>query len=745
MFKNFILFLILFCSITLQVRSDVIKEIIILGNNRISSETINIFSSAKIDSNINNEKINQILKEIYSTGFFENVLVDFKNSILTIRVIENPIIQNINYEGVKAEKIRNEILKNLKLRPRSSYNDIFLEEDKSKILYSLKNLGYYFSKVEIFKEDLDDNKIDLTFKINLGDKAKIKKISFLGDKVFKENKLKRLIVSEEYKFWKFISGKKYLNENVINLDERLLKNYYLDNGYYNVKINTSFAKLINSDQFELTYNIDAGNKIFFNELILNLPIEFERKNFESLDNIFKELKDKPYSLYSIQRILDKIDEITLIEQYQSINAKIDENVINNKINITFNIANIESSFVEKINIYGNTVTRENVIRNQLYLDEGDPYNEILKNKSINEIKNLNFFRNVKANVINDNNNNSKIIDITVEEKPTGEIGASAGIGTSGSTLGFSVRENNYLGKGIGIESNLILSLESIKGLLSISNPNILNSDKSLFASIESSELNKLKDYGYKTSKTGFAFSTSFEYLDDLFIGIGNANYYQNIETDATASNSMKKQRGDYWDSYLKLDFDYDKRNQKFQTSSGFRSFYSIDLPFISDTYSLINSYNYQYFTELYENNTTTFSLFLNSVNSITNDNVKLSERIYIPSTKLRGFKYGAVGPKDGADFIGGNYITTFNIASTLPKILENSQNTDFLIFFDAANIWGVDYSSNLNDSNKIRSSIGIGLDWLTPVGPLNFSLTQPITKSSTDETETFRFNLGTTF
>ena len=743
--KYFFYFLIFFLLNIFHVKADIIKKIVIEGNKRISSETINIFSSAKENDYVDSNKLDQILKEIYSTGFFKDVSIIFENSILKIIVIENPIIQNLTYEGIKAEKIKKEVLKDLNLKSRSSFNDIDLEKDRLKILNSLREIGYYFSNVEILKEDLDDNKIDITYKINLGDKAKIQKIAFLGNKVFKDNKLRRLIISEEYKFWKFISGKKFLNENLIKLDERLLKNYYLNNGYYNVKINTSFAKLVDDKTFELIFNIDAGEKIYFNDFSYNLPIEFDESNFLTLNKTFTELKDKPYSLFSVQKILDKINEITLIEQYQSINAKIKENVEGNTINITFNIENIDSSFVERINIYGNNVTRENVIRNQLYLDEGDLYNEILKNKSINEIKNLNFFKTVDSNVSDGNSLNSKVIDITVEEKPTGEIGASAGVGTSGSSIGFSVKENNFLGKGLGLNSNLILSQDSIKGILSLNNPNVLNSDKSLFTSLESSELDKFKDYGYKTSKTGFTLSTDFEYYDDFRLGIGNANYYQNIETDSSASQSMKRQRGDYWDSYLKLDFDYDKRNQKFQTSSGFRSFYSIDLPFISETYSLINNYNYQYFSELYENNITTFSIYLNSVSSISGDNVKLSERIYIPSNKLRGFKYGAVGPKDGSDYVGGNYLGTINISSTLPKILENSQNTDFIIFLDAANIWGVDYDSSIDDNSEIRSSIGIALDWLTPIGPLNFSLSQPITKGKKDETETFRFNLGTTF
>ena len=259
------------------------------------------------------------------------------------------------------------------------------------------------------------------------------------------------------------------------------------------------------------------------------------------------------------------------------------------------------------------------------------------------------------------------------------------------------------------------------------------------------ENDKLTDFGYKTNRTGLAFGTNFEYFDDVRFGLGTSNYFEKIETDSTASTRMKKQEGNYFDSFLKIDLDYDKRNQRFQTSDGFRSFYSVDLPLLSDTNTLKNTYSYKYFTELYDNNVTSASIYLSAVNSLSNDDVKLSERLYIPSRRLRGFQSGRVGPKDSNDYIGGNYTSVLNLTSTLPQILENNQTTDFAIFLDVANIWGVDYDSSIDDQNKIRSAVGFGVDWFTPIGPLNFSLAAPISKASTDETETFRFNLGTTF
>ena len=748
MFKNRI-GLLFFCILTIiftnkPVFSEIIKEIEINGNERVSSETIIMFSKISINDDLKPADINNVIKNLYQSNFFNDVTVTLKNNKLTIAVDELPIIENINFNGIKSKTLLENLTSDLNLISRSSYNEIILKKDRDKILNSLKNLGYYFSEVEIIKTDLENKKIDLTYEIKLGDKAKIKKITFIGDKKFKDRKLRNIIISEEYKFWKFISGKKYLNENIIAFDERLLKNFYKNKGYYAVEINSSFAKLYNNDEFELVYNIDAKDKYYFDNLNIKIPDDFDVSNYEELKIFLKDLKGEIYSINTVSEILDKIDLISINEQYESVKATVSENILSNKINLSFNIEETERFMVERINIYGNNVTRENVIRNQLIIDEGDPYNEILAKKSINEIKSLNFFSDVSTQVVDGEDSNSKIINITVEEKPTGEITAGAGFGTSGEVIEFSVKENNYLGKGIGVDTAISLSSESIVGKLNVNNRNYKNSDKSISFGLQALETDKLKNFGYKSKKIGGSIGTDFEYLEDFNLGVSTSLFVENIETDNNASARQKKQKGDYFDTYLDLQFNYDKRNQRFKTTDGFRSFYSIGLPVISENNTVKNYYNYKIFSELYEENISTLSLSLSSSHSITGDDIKLSERLYIPQRKLRGFERGKLGPKDGNDFIGGNYYAILNMTSTLPQVFPNAQNVDFLTFLDVANLWGVD-DETLDDGSELRSSIGLGVEWFTPVGPLSFSLASPITKSSTDITETFRFNLGTTF
>ncbi|MDA8833430.1 outer membrane protein assembly factor BamA [Candidatus Pelagibacter bacterium] len=745
MFRFFIQLILLSIFLIFPSHSKNYEKIIIKGNERISNETILVFSEIQDNKSLDENSINEILKKIYKSGFFKDVTVKIENNNLTIDVLENPIIQTVFIEGIKRKKTEESLYGILSLKNRSSYNSTLIKKDEAAILSFLKDDGYYFSKVTSSYQDLGDNKIDLLYQIELGEKSKISKISFIGDKKFKDNTLKNIIISEEYKFWKFLSGKKYLNENLINYDKRLLNNFYKNKGFFNVVIESSFANYLGNDEFEIIYNISSGNKFYFNEFNLNLPIDYDRINFQQLDNIFKDLKGEKYSLNSIDRILKEIDKIVLNEQFEFLKSTVNESIEDNLINLTFNISESENFYVKKINILGNNITREEVIRNNFLIDEGDAFNEILQTRTLNNLKALNFFSKVDSEILDIDNENTKIINITVEEKPTGEIMAGAGVGTGGGTFAFGVSENNFLGRGIEFASDISVSTESLKGIISMNNPNYKNSNKSLNASLQSTITDRLENFGYKSNKTGFSVGSGFELYDDLYWNTGVSSFVEKLETDNTASASMKKQEGSYFDIFFNHTFNYDKRDQKYKTSDGYISRFTQNIPLISESYTLTNTYDYKIYNEWLNENIFSIGFFGKTSNSLSGKDIKLSDRLFLPSSKLRGFESGKVGPKDGADYIGGNYAASINIATSLSQILPDSQNTNFSVFFDAANVWGIDYSSSLSDDSKIRSSVGIAVDLFTPIGPLNFSLSEPITKGKNDITESFRFNLGTTF
>ena len=724
--------------------AEILKEFKIEGNKRISSKTIILFSKVKVNDDINESNLNEIIKELYSTNFFKDVKVSFSNQILKITVKENPVIQSLIFNGIKKKNIISTLKSSVEMKEKNPFLKNKVKSDETQIINILRSNGFYFSKVESEIKKNDNFTVDLIYNVELGKKAHIKKIKFIGDKKFKDGKLRNIIVSEETRFWKFISNKKFLDINRISLDKKLLKSYYKNRGFYNVKIESASAQVTGDDNFELIFNINAGKKYYFNNLNLNFPSDFSENDFSGIKSSLNKLKGEIYSLKKINSILKEIDKLLLNSDYSFFNATYNENLYENKLDLTINLTESEKKYVERINLFGNYITNDRVIRNQLQVDEGDPYNKILLNNSINEIKALGIFKNVTSKASKGKSEEFKIIDITVEEMPTGEIMAGAGTGTSGSSITFGIKEKNYLGKGQKLDANLTISDSSVTGLFSTTNKNYKNSNKDLNTSFENTSLDRMSSFGYKSTKTGFSLGTSYEQYKDVFFSPSFSNYYETMKTSSSASNTRKKQEGDYIDSTFNYKFTLNKLNQNFRPSDGYKIGFYQSLPLYSDDLTIVNQFDYsKYFTFL-DDQVFAVNFLLKTANSISGDDIRVSKRLYIPSRRLRGFESGKVGPVDSGDFIGGNFASVMNLSTNLPKFLPEVQNLDFTLFLDAANLWGVDFDSSL-DNSKIRSSTGLAIDWYTPIGPLNFSFATPITKASSDVEETFRFDIGTTF
>ncbi len=736
-----IIFLVSTCFAT------IVKDTNIMGNKRLSKESIILFGKVEIGKDYNSNDLNTILKSLYETNFFEKINLKVVDGVLNIDVIENPIIDSLTINGIKSSKLNEALIESMQLKSRKSYNKTIFLEDLNLLKNMIKSSGYYFADIQtsvIRNEKL--NSIKLVYDIDLGDKAKINEIIFLGDKKIKDRKLKNVIVSEEHKFWKLISNKTFLEAKRIDLDTRLLTNYYKNKGYYNAKIENSFVEYKSNGSFKLIFNINSGNKFTFNNLNLVIPSDYNQKYFKDINKSLKKLNNKTYSLNKVNKLLKEVDKIALSKQYEFIDANLTEKIVgDNKLDFTITLKDTEKFYVETINILGNQYTLEEVIRNAFIVDEGDPYNEILFNKSINNLRGKNIFGFVKSNVKDGSRPNLKIIDIEVAEKPTGEISLGAGIGTSGGTIGGGIRENNFLGKGISLDTNLTVSKNTVKGGFTYAKPNFNNSENTLFTSLSSTTEDRLSDFGYKSSNLGFSVGTKFEQYEDLFFRPEIEAGLEKIETSNTASKALKKQDGDYVDIYFNYSLDYDLRDQKYRASEGTRAVFYQTLPIASENYEIANSIEYTVYQKLVSDMVGKVSVFSKAINTLSNKDVRLSKRLYLPANKLRGFEAGKVGPVDSGDFIGGNYISSINISSTVPQALPSFQNTDILLFFDAANVWGVDYNTKVDKGSKIRSAAGIGLDVVTPIGPLNFSLSRAITKKASDKTESFRFNLGTTF
>ena len=747
MVKFLIRIVTLFFLLLTSVNSEIIKKFEISGNKRISDETIIIFSDIKLNQEITKSNLDNAIKKLYKTNFFRNIILNFEDQILYLKVEENPIIENLEIEGIKKQSLVEFIKDKMYLAEMKSFDQELLSADLDLINNILKTNGFYFAEISSSKNVNDElNTIDLKINIELGEKAKIKKIIFLGEKIFKDKRLKEVIASDEHKFWKFISRNVYINQELIKLDKRLLETYFKNNGYYNVKIENSFVEFDKNSNFNLIFNITPGKKYFFNDFALNLPSNYDPNLFKTIIKKFTKFKGKPYSLFKIEDLLKDIDKIALTKQYEFINASIAEKVKGDKIDFEINVSESEKFYIEKVNINGNFNTLEEVIRNNLIVDEGDPFNEILFNKSINNLQSLGIFKKVESKIQKGSEDAFKVIDLNVEERPTGEISVAAGFGTDGETIGAGLKENNFLGKGVSLNTNFEITAESIKGQFIYAKPNFNYSDNTLFTSFKSSTSDFLSDSGYKTSELGFSLGTKFEQFQNIYLSPEIDFLIEDLETSSKASNTIKKQEGSYTDLYFNYSINQDLRDKKFRTEDGFVTTFSQELPIISDNSEISNSFDITTFKKLSTRSDMVgkLSFFGKTITGLSDD-VRISKRLYIPSYRLRGFAKGKVGPVDNNDYIGGNHLTSVNMSATLPNILEGLDNLDVGIFLDAANIWGIDYDSSLDDKSTIRSSAGIGLNLLTPIGPLSFSFANPITKASSDKIETFRFNLGTQF
>ena len=741
--KKTLIIFIFFISFIKNLSAETIQKFEISGNDRISKETIIMFSNIKIGENVDNNILNNVLKSLYATDYFENVEISFNNNVIQIKVIENPIIQSVIINGIKKDKIYENIKNITSKTEKYPFIESKINEQMVLMKNILKSYGYYFVELDTSYVENSNNSLDLIYDFKLGPIAKIKNIKFIGNKVYRDSTLRNVIISEESKFWKFITRNKFLNSNRINLDNSRLTNFYKNNGYFNANIKSSTALINEDNQFDIIFNIDAGEKFYFDKIEIINQDSFSLENINNFVKRFDKLKGRPYSIKKLTNLIDDINYFTLRNDFVFINADYDEIIKNNnQIDIKIKFNEIEKEFVERINIFGNFITDEKVVRNSLIIDEGDALNKILFDKSIKNIKSKNIFKSVNYN-ISENNDSKKIIDITVEEKATGEIFAGAGTGTTGSSFSAGIKENNYLGLGIKLDTELNVTEDSVKGKFSVLNPNYKNSDKKLKTVIESSSTDFLSTSGYKTDRTGLTLGTEFEQMNDLFVNFELSNFYEDLETSSNANSIVKKQEGSYFENLITYSLSYNKLNQNFQPSDGFLNRFSQTLPIISDDVSIENSFTSDIYHSVNENLILSAKFLIKTVNSL-DDNVRISKRVYIPSSRLKGFESGKIGPKDGSQYIGGNYASSLNLNSTLPNILFENENIDFNFFIDMANVWEVDYDSSL-DSNKIRSSTGVAVNWFSPVGPLTFSYAIPISEANTDVTENFRFQIGTSF
>jgi len=741
LFKSFclILFLIIFLANGSLFASE---KIIIQGNKNISSSTIKSLAPNDIQS-LKPNVVNNYQKKLYETGFFENIKIEIKNDSLYVSVLENPLINFFYLDGIKKKELNNKVFDLIKIRENTIFQKYIINNDIKNINNFLNNIGYLNNKISTQIIKIENNKVNIFYNIELNEKFKINRIFFIGDKYFKSSTLKDVIYLSEHGWWKFFSSSTTPSESFINYDISNLKKFYLNEGFYDVQINSNTIRLVNNNQVNLTYSINAGKKYYISEVkLIDNSRVLKDENINFIQKKFKVIKDEIYNQSLIKELSNDISKYL---SDSNLDLNLDFEVIKNsneKLILSFFINEIlDKKIIDKIIITGNDITDDFVIRNNLLFSEGDFFNKNKLNDSIAKLKGKNLFEKVDYDLLNLDENRLQLT-IKVIEQPTGEISAGAGGGTNGVAISGSLNERNFLGKGISVNSNVNIGTQRAFGSIRYSNPDFKNSGNTLSTSVFV-ENNDFENTSYENKIIGTSVSLYYEIYDKLYFQPGIAADLDSLSAHSDASALIKKREGDFYTTKLFYNLSKNTKNRDIQATDGYVFGAGQDLSFLSDIPYIKNRIFGSYYNEYIENFVGSIRYRAEAINGFDED-IKYSDRLFVSNNYLRGFANKGIGPKLENDFIGGNYAFYTSFSSTIPNGLPEKWNATTNIFFDVANVWGVDDKST-DDSNQVRSSLGLGFSWVSPLGPISFTYAKPISKANTDDVENFNFNIGSAF
>lgn len=729
--------------------SEILKNpsIKIVGNKIISKETIlntlGLSNNLEIDTN----QLNVYQQKILSTGFFSTVSLELNLNELTIKLKENPIIDYVFIEGLKDNKnVEEQIFKIITLKENTVFSESSLNTNTKKINSFLASLGYFKNSISYEVKQVNNDRVNIFFNVNLNKKFTIQNIFFIGDKKFSSSRLKDVITSTQDSWFSFFSSTNTLSNERVDLDISLLKNFYLNHGYYDVQIPSGSIEIVNNNSANLVFVINTGQLYKFNEVVvLNKSPSLNDSDLKFIKKFVSSLSGNDYRLIDLSNLRNKITDYLYKNNIDSEVQYSLRKETSNNIDVSFEIKEIQNKqFVGNIVVSGNDITEESVIRNNLFFAEGDVVSNLNIEKSKDKLKSLGFFKNVsifKEDLKNSQNSN---LTVKVEENATGEISAGAGVSNSDASINFSIREKNFLGKGINTNANVTFGTERVIGSLGFSNPDFNETGNTLNNRIFVTST-YYDNAAYKSKAIGDNLSLSYEIFQNISLETGLGISFDSIDTDTTASNLIRSRDGSYLTNKVFYNVNNDQRDRKFQTKNGYTfgfgqslAYFGSDIPYLS------NNISGSFYNEFSQEFIGTIKYRVKSINSINSNDIMLSDRIFLSNSELRGFKHRSVGPMVDNEYIGGNYSYSTNFSTSFPNGLPDKWNTNSSLFLDVANVWGVDFDGP-EDSSKIRSSIGIGVSWVSPVGPISFTLAEAISKDSRDEVETFNFQLGGTF
>ncbi|GAA0570184.1 outer membrane protein assembly factor BamA [Caenispirillum bisanense] len=728
----------------------VIRQIVVEGNQRIEPETVRSYMAVAEGDQFDPARLDQSLKSLFATGLFADVAMRRAGDSLVVRVVENPIINRIAFEG--NQRIDDTQLDaETQLRPRVVYTRAKVQSDVQRILDLYRRSGRYAVTVDPKIIELDQNRVDLVFEINEGSPTYVRRITFIGNSRYGDGALREEIATKEERWYRFLSSADTYDPDRLTYDRELLRRFYLRNGYADFRVTSAVAELTpDREAFFITFTMDEGERYRFGSIDVNVSLP--DLDPESLKGQIVPSEGDWYNADEVERTVQNLTDAIGARGYAFVDVRprVSRDPENRRINVTFDIQEGPRVFVRRIEINGNVRTLDKVIRREFRLVEGDAFNTAKLRRSRERIRNLGFFEKVEVNNVpaEDAPDQTDII-VDVEERATGELSFGVGWSSSvGALFEAGIRERNLLGKGQDLKLNLRLAQRQTEVDLSFTEPYFL--DRPLRAGFDVFHITNdyQKTSSYDSTTTGGALRLGWSYNE--FLGHQLKYTLQQTEirnVDDDASRYIREQEGRSTLSQIGHTLTYDKRDSVVEPTDGYVVSLANSVAGLGGSEAFIrNDLSGAYYVPLADRWTVRIGGNVGYIYNYDDDPLGIAYRYNLGGENLRGFAYGGAGARDGDDALGGNWIANGSVELRLPLGLPEELGVTGKIFTDFGVIGEPDLSGGSYEyASSIRASVGVGLIWKSPVGPINIDLAQPVLKEDFDETELFRLNFGTRF
>ncbi|WP_395685311.1 outer membrane protein assembly factor BamA [Aestuariivirga sp.] len=748
-----------------------VTSIIVEGNQRVERDTVLAYVQVAPGEGVDADKIDASVKALFQTGLFSDVRINLNGSTLVIKVEENPMINQVNFEGNKEVK-DSDLAKEVELRERMMFTRAKVLSDVNRIIGVYRRSGYYSVKVSPKIIRLPQNRVDLVFEIQEGDETKVRRIEFVGNKAFSSNSLKGVVGTQEYSWWRFFNRNDNYDPDRVEYDKELLRRYYLRNGFADVRVVSADAVLApDGSGFTLTYTIEEGPRYKVADVAVNIgdaPLETDR--------LVKQVRTGVGDYFNSAKVDKTVESLTLEASRQGfvfarVNPDIQRNPGGDTLNITYNIVEGPRTYIERIDIIGNFRTEDKVIRRELLLYEGDAFNRVMIERARRRLTALDFFEKVDFRDEQGSAPDRVVLTVDVREKSTGSVNFSIGYSTSEYVVGsIALEERNFMGKGYDVKLNTTGSWYRQNVTFSFTNPYFMDLPVSAGFDIFATNANNQDESNYNSQQLGFALRSGFRLDQNSGISLKYGLTWRDVDNvnEYDAAPAVIDAQGQSLKSFVGATYTWDNLDNPMLPTNGFRGQLVAEVAGLGGDvhYGSLEAHAW-YFIPIYEESVV-LKLEGNAGQMVpfAGDDVPLQDRFFKGADTFRGFDPAGVGPRqvgnDGeTDAIGGTTYAIGTVELSFPLGLPEEWGIGGSLFSDFGTVFGSETDSEamgtgqciydpvkdctVFDTADLRASVGAGIIWQSPFGPLRAELAYPLLKTDYDKTQYFRFSVGTRF